>query len=183
MPKLYTKTGDKGTTSLYDGSVRSKSDDIFEVLGTIDELSSFIGLLSSHVTDYEIIRYLRKIQVLLIDISSIIATPDKTKYTPPAVDVYIVKECENEIDEYSKRTSKLTEFIITGVSQSDSLANVCRTTTRKVERMLIKYKDEIKLEQHIPIFINRLSDYFFALSRFLCPKEIKVSEQRKELNM
>lgn len=185
MPKLYTKFGDTGNSNLYDGSVHSKSDWIFELLGSIDELGTTIGFLISHLDERhsEAISYMRKVQLLLMDISSIIATPKPTESkSPHLLPTGVITLCEKEIDEYTKICSPLSDFLIIGVSKEDSIANMCRVQTRKVERMLWTYSSELNyIDQDIFIFMNRLSDYFFSVARWLCPKEIKVTDLRNEL--
>lgn len=189
--KIYTKTGDKGTTSLYDGSRRPKSDTHFEVLGSMDELSSRIGILVA-LTNQEI-PLLRKIQRTLQDFNSHIATIKKVGKRLPMFELNIVTELEEAIDEMEKLNSKLTKFIIPGVNQDDAQAHMCRTQARTVERSLIRllenYKDQEKrilqinqnqldttlieittftIPEVILVYINRLSDYFFVLARWLC---------------
>jgi len=176
MPKLYTKQGDDGYTSLYDGSKLLKTNVIFDVLGDMDELSSHIGLLSSYVKDSEVLDEIRLIQLILIDISSVLATPNKNKTLQPIKTEYITR-LEKEIDDMTNRVRPLTEFLITGISQQDAQANVCRSITRRVERNLLKLENVDKV---VNIYINRLSDYFFALSRLLAPYELRVSELRKK---
>lgn len=213
--KLYTKTGDKGTTSLYDGNRIHKSSIFFEVLGTLDELSSNIGLLCAYITTssktYEklelgdtrisndMIKYLREIQVILLDIGSNIAVvnENKKKRVPKIVDKDIEK-IESKIDECEAKNKKLTEFLLPGKTVSDSQCHVCRSITRRVERSMWELdnasysitegKDNsniidlsnVHVDENILKYVNRMSDFFFALSRNLSLNEdIKVSDARK----
>lgn len=189
--KIYTKTGDKGTTSLYDGSRRPKSDMHFEVLGSMDELSSRIGMLVA-LTNQKI-PLLRKIQRTLQDFNSHIATIKNVGKKLPIFELNIVTELEEAIDEMEKVNPKLTKFIIPGVNQDDAQAHMCRTQARTAERSLLRllgeYKDQEKrlkqiiqnqvdnplieittftVPEVILVYINRLSDYFFVLARWLC---------------
>lgn len=175
--KVYTKTGDQGITSFYDGSRRSKSNIHFEVLGSIDELSSRIGMLV--VLTNEKIPLLRKIQRTLQDFNSHIATIYKVGKRLPIFNVNLVEELEESIDIMEKVNPKLTKFIIPGVNQDDAQAHMCRTQSRTAERNIIRlleyYKnqnlsdnDTFTLPEIIICYMNRLSDYFFVLARWLC---------------
>tara|TARA_Y100000389_G_C17460508_1_gene521340 strand:+ start:2586 stop:3164 length:579 start_codon:yes stop_codon:yes gene_type:complete len=184
--KVYTKTGDKGTTSLYNGSRIGKYEIFFDVLGEIDELSSRIGMVCSLLNDTDITNKLREIQGKLQDINSIIATPNSTKKLPNILDIDI-SNIENFIDDLEKSNSKLVKFILPGVTQIDSHCHLCRTQTRKVERFLWKFHydnstlptsggnlieiKDIHIDTNITGYINRLSDLFFVLARFLCKNE------------
>ena len=205
MPKLYTKSGDAGFTSLYDGNRIPKYTIFFKCLGEIDELSSNIGMLCAFLTDKEIrddtCKILRNIQVLLIDISSNIAVYNKDKRHVPIIKKDIIDEIERYIDQYDCLCPKLTEFILPGINTIDSQCHICRSITRRVERKLWKLEfsnekitnnkdknielDSYKIEPAILIYINRLSDFFFALSRFYSiDNELKVSDVKlQKLNL
>ena len=179
MPKIYTKTGDKGTSSLYDGSRCLKSDNIFDIMGEIDELSSRIGYLCSllQLSELETFNICRDIQQNLQNINSIIATIDSSKLKLPSADymndTHITK-LEQHIDIMQSDLPTLTKFILAGVAPPDAQAHLCRTQTRKVERCLykLKFKDHnerfILLDEQIYVYMNRLSDFFFVLARWLC---------------
>lgn len=190
--KVYTRTGDKGITSLYDGKRIAKNSLFFEVLGEIDELSSRIGVLCASLTgatlSVEPIQQLRVIQGILQDINSIIATVDPNGRTLPFVTADDITKIETFIDTMEGSNPKLTKFILPGVTISDSHAHMCRTQTRKVERRLWEmhnsneyveifkvsgqdsYIDlsEVEIHEHIFKYVNRLSDYFFVLARYIC---------------
>ena len=172
--KIYTKTGDAGQTSLYDGSRRSKADDIFMTLGEIDELSSRIGMLCSMLKDCTFIDVFlfRDIQRHLQDFNSHIATLNKVNKKLPVLEENWILDLENSIDKMEKDLPKLTKFILPGVTQDDSQSHLCRTQTRKAERMIILLSE--KYPEHIPTeiskYMNRLSDFFFVLSRWICQK-------------
>jgi cob(I)alamin adenosyltransferase len=196
MPKLYTKTGDNGTTSLYDGSRLKKNSIFFDVLGDLDELASHIGLLCAKINDesltmciefdfsYSIkIDKLREIQVKLLDIGSNIAVVDeKKKEKVPKLTEQDVKKVESWIDECEHTNTKLTEFLLTGVRQADSQCNICRCVSRRVERGMWKLNEEVEVDTNILKYMNRLSDFFFAFARNLAEcKEIKVSDIKKTM--
>jgi len=155
MPKIYTKTGDKGETSLYDGSRVSKNDILIDLLGDIDELNSSIG----NIIEIKLV-FVDNIQIWLFDLGTLIANPKKIYHFDK--DLIYTKELESEIDRMTASLPKLNNFILPIGS-----INICRAVCRRVERKLVYVKD---LYEHIDnnsiIFINRLSDYLFTLSRY-----------------
>ena len=165
--KIYTKTVDGGQTSLYDGSRALKCSIAFQVLGEIDEFSARIGLLCAQLPDTFI---LRKIQRTLQDFNSHIATIDKTNRKLPELSEDLVTELEKNIDEMEKTNTKLTKFILPGVTAPDALAHLCRTQARKVERYLIELKNQNVTDIPIIIFtyMNRISDFLFVFARWIC---------------
>lgn len=192
MPKLYTKQGDNGHTSLYDGSKRKKSNYIFDVLGDLDELSSNIGKLISFIKNkieyHEYNEYfLRYIQVILLDIGSNIAVIDENqKKNVPEFKKQYVTDIENMIDKCDIKNSKLTEFILSGVYLEDSQCHICRSVCRRLERNMWKlvFEEQINIEQNILKYINRLSDFFFSFSRNLSKgQEIKLGDIKKQFSM
>jgi cob(I)alamin adenosyltransferase len=163
MPKIYTKTGDTGITGLYDGSRVAKTEPIFDVLGTLDELASHIGLLKA----FKSLRtgWLNEIQQILLNIGSIIATPNPPEgVTLPRVDGIIAK-IEEQIDEMDTTLPPLTQFLLVGGSNAaESQAHVCRSVSRRAEREFLKAGLD---NDNIRIYLNRLSDFFFTLARTL----------------
>ena len=184
--KIYTRSGDEGISSLYDGSRISKSEIFFDVLGELDELSSRIGLLSSLLSsDDTLFEFLRIIQGKIQDINTIIATI-KTKKDLPKITDFDILVIEQQIDNLEKNNEPLTKFILPGVTHLDSQSHLCRTQARKVERYLWKLhnsKDniiktngvielkDIVIDNTITSYVNRLSDLFFVLARFLCKSQ------------
>lgn len=161
--KVYTRTGDNGLTSLYDGSRVAKTEQIFDVLGALDELASHIGVLCSKYKHCR--EFLQFVQRKLLNIGSIIATPsvDENTVLPTIQDEDVVR-IENEIDELDEVLKPLTVFLIMdGVNEPSAYAHVCRTVCRRAERELEKYGN---VDRTITRFANRLSDYFFTLARF-----------------
>ena len=151
--KIYTKTGDNGLTSLYDCSRVSKASKLIDVIGDLDELNSFIGIINSSII-------LKDIQVWIFDLSTIIANP-KHKYLFDNDDI-VIKTLEKEIDDLTSKMPKLKNFILPSGN-----IHITRAICRRCERKLV---DIIESYPHIPkqclIFLNRLSDYFFTLARF-----------------
>jgi len=175
--KIYTKTGDKGFTNLYDMRKVKKDDQIFEVLGDLDELSAHIGLLSVQIPDITDILHLKKIQGHLLNIGSNIATQRNRKNIIPTQEGDTL-QLEAKIDFYTSKCPKLTEFIIAGNNKAEACAHVCRAVCRRCERHLWRVKDDIpQVEDETYKYLNRLSDFLFALARYLSiEKEITRSE-------
>lgn len=167
--KIYTKRGDAGVTDLYDGSRAEKSDSIFNALGSIDELSSHIGMLILHIRQYSMddhtITFLRNVQQDLLNIGSIIATPNpKEDQRLPEITEDHVKKIETSIDNIDTVLKPLTVFIkVGGVNIIESQAHICRTVCRRAERDIVGcHNDGSCLNK----YMNRLSDYFFTFARF-----------------
>jgi cob(I)alamin adenosyltransferase len=165
--KIYTKTGDKGQTSLLSGERADKNNIRIETYGTIDELNSFIGLLMCEIQDYSLLELLKKTQNNLFNIGSLFATEGEVKFVLPQTRESDITELELSIDEMNKTLPPLKNFILPGGTRAVSLAHVCRTVCRRAERCAVAIperqpKDEIGIQ-----YLNRLSDYFFVLARYL----------------
>lgn len=169
---VYTRTGDKGKTSLVGGQRVSKTDVRIESYGTIDELNSFIGLLMTDVTEETDLAFLRFVQHKLFTIGSYLATDQEntelkieSKVTPESI-----LKIEQEIDRIDNGLPKTRHFTLPGGGRSAALAHVCRTICRRGERNIYRLFDISPIEDNVLIFINRLSDYFFVLARKECIK-------------
>lgn len=167
---IYTKTGDKGTTSLVGGQRVSKAHQRIESYGTIDELNSFIGLLMTSLEDQKDIDFLSFIQHKLFTVGSYLATDQDT--TELKIESKVTQETitriEQEIDRIDSELPKMTNFILPGGCRSASLAHVCRTVCRRAERQIYRLADTVQVEEPVLIFVNRLSDYLFVLARKEC---------------
>jgi cob(I)alamin adenosyltransferase len=167
--KLYTKTGDKGETGLIGGTRVPKNDIRIETYGTVDELNSFIGLLTTYSITPENLTFLRIIQNNLFRIGANLAT-DTSKVSVNAdfmLKSETIEQIEKEIDRLDSSLPPLHSFILPGGSQSGSLCHVCRTISRRTERRLFELNNVYSVDFHILIYFNRLSDYFFELARYL----------------
>jgi cob(I)alamin adenosyltransferase len=167
--KLYTKTGDKGQTGLIGGTRVSKNDVRIETYGTVDELNSFIGLLTTYSIPELDRTFLRLIQTQLFALGSYLAT-DTSKV--PLAKASILKDediisIEKEIDRLDESLPSLSSFVLPGGSPSGALCHICRTITRRAERRLFDMTEVYSVDNHVLVYVNRLSDYFFALSRSL----------------
>lgn len=167
--KIYTKTGDQGMTGLIGGTRVQKNDVRIEAYGTVDELNSLVGWLAS----YELMKFesefLGKIQHLLFAIGSNLAT-DQTKIALNSASIISEEDIlgiENEIDRLGENLPELRAFILPGGTQEGSLCHVCRTVSRRAERRILDISRDYDVDNQIIKYINRLSDYFFVLSRYV----------------
>lgn len=169
--KIYTKTGDKGTTALIGGTRVPKFDVRIESYGTIDELMSFIGLLHDQPqVDDATKNILITIESRLMDCAAIFAADELTKKKIPQIKDSDIEFLETTIDNYYSKLDPLNAFILPCGHQAISLCHVCRTICRRAERQVVKLASEIEIPENTNMYINRLSDYFFALSRILSKK-------------
>jgi cob(I)alamin adenosyltransferase len=167
---LYTKTGDKGTTALVGGSRVSKNSPRIESYGTTDELNAFIALLMAEPLEEADTNFLRYIQQKMFTVGSYLATD--TEQTELRIESHVtsgtIARIEKEIDAIDATLPKIKSFILPGGSRAAALAHVCRTVCRRAERRIYSLHETAPVEANVLIFINRLSDYFFVLSRKLC---------------
>jgi cob(I)alamin adenosyltransferase len=178
--KIYTKTGDKGLTGLIDGKRIPKSDIRIIAYGAIDELNSYIGLsislLSQHRNNNnnnnknnqsfsDIIITLNRIQNELFIIGSDLADPDLSKPTSLRVQSPMITVLENDIDNYEKELSPITYFILPGGSVESSTLHIARSITRRAETNVSKLLLKDTINNLVLIYLNRLSDLLFVLSR------------------
>lgn len=165
--KIYTKTGDKGETSLIGGTRVLKYHDRIEAYGTLDELNSFIGNLRDQLTELHQREILLRVQENLFTAESLLATdPDKviTRALPSLSEEHVV-ELELEIDAMNLHLPALNSFILPGGHPLVSLCHVCRTICRRAERIIIKLASETTVDETLIKYVNRLSDYLFVLAR------------------
>jgi cob(I)alamin adenosyltransferase len=168
--KIYTKTGDKGKTSLIGGTKVPKSHIRIESYGTVDELNSFIGLLNDLITDNHSKIILKEIQDRLFTIgSSLACDPDKE----PALKIPDLKEedvifLEKEIDKMNEILPPMKSFILPGGHVAVSTAHITRCVCRRAERICVNMKENnLFVEPLVIKYLNRLSDYLFILARFI----------------
>jgi cob(I)alamin adenosyltransferase len=174
--KIYTKTGDKGQTSLLGGTRISKSHDRINAYGTTDELNSYIGLLRDQPVNLNRKEVLKEIQDRLFTIgSSLAADPDKSKMKIPDLLDSDVKLLENEIDKMNDSLPELKEFILPGGHESVSFCHIARCVCRRSERLVVVLAEKEFVSELVVIYLNRLSDYLFVLSRMMA-KELNAEE-------
>jgi len=171
--KIYTKTGDQGKTSLF-GKARVDKDDIrIEAYGTVDELNSHLGLLLAEVDDKDIIATVLKIQSKLFDIGSNLAADPENNYPLPEIKEEDAHLLESAIDNMNESLEPLKTFILPGGSRANGQCHICRTVCRRGERRVVTLSKVAEVKPAIIIYLNRLSDYLFVLSRYLLSKEGK----------
>jgi cob(I)alamin adenosyltransferase len=173
--KIYTKTGDKGKTSLFGGTRVPKYDLRIEAYGTVDELNSYIGLIRDQKIDTHTSEILLNIQNELFTIGSMLATPPEKKVLKNGkerlniskINTQSVELLENEIDKMNEKLPEMTHFILPGGHTTVSFCHITRCICRRAERISTELSDESSIEPQILIYLNRLSDYLFVLARKL----------------
>src|SRR6478609_1862512 len=174
--KIYTKTGDQGTTALFGGQRLSKSDLRIETYGTVDELNSFLGLLRDQAVNVNRKEVLIEIQDRLFTIGSILATePGNTKVKIPALQESDIVFLENEIDKMDGQLPPMKFFVLPGGHESVSFGHVTRTVCRRAERLVIALHEQTPVDSLVIKYLNRLSDYLFVLCRMMA-QELKIEE-------
>jgi cob(I)alamin adenosyltransferase len=174
--KIYTKTGDDGTTALFGGKRVPKSHYRIEAYGTIDELNSFIGLLRDQEVNKSSLQTLVEIQNNLFVIGSVLATePDNTKVKTPHLTESDVQLLETAIDKMDSELPPLRNFVLPGGHVSVSFGHIARTVCRRAERLVIELDANEKVDSSIIRYLNRLSDYLFILCRKMSA-DLGVSE-------
>lgn len=168
MVKIYTKTGDTGTTSLIGGKRLPKNHIRLEAYGTIDELNSYLGLVRSQPIENEIKEQIIKIQNALFTIGSNLASenPENLKNFPK-ISQSDIDFLEKKIDAFEKTLPKMTNFVLPGGSTIVGMCHVARSVCRRAERKIVELSQNEQIEKQLLIYINRLSDYLFVLSRKL----------------
>ncbi|KAK8813158.1 hypothetical protein WA158_002750 [Blastocystis sp. Blastoise] len=176
LPKIYTKTGDKGTSSLYNGERREKTHPIFEALGDIDELGSFLGLSVEFATENEkiLVDRIRTVQNILFDVCAAIATPRDTSkertIKKTAFSNTHVKQLEEWIDEMNNEFERKPCFVLVSGGKFATHLHVCRTICRRAERHMASLLDS-SLDEIVYSYINRLSDFLYTAGNWASWKE------------
>ncbi|MBN9310428.1 MAG: cob(I)yrinic acid a,c-diamide adenosyltransferase [Devosia sp.] len=170
LNKIYTKTGDDGTTGLVRGPRRSKADLRVEAFGTVDEANSCIGLARLHTASTpRLDRVLARVQNDLFDLGSDLATPGAdAEGAPPSLRILPAQAewLEQQIDTYNEPLAPLTSFVLPGGSPLAAALHVARTVTRRAERLVVDLAErEPDTSRAVQVYLNRLSDLLFVLAR------------------
>jgi len=181
--KIYTKTGDSGTTALFGGTRVKKYDPRIEAYGTVDELNAYIGLIKDQEISNTVKNSLLKIQNELFTLGAMLATPPeketlksgKERLNIPKINLNSVQFLENEIDKIDLELPQMTHFILPGGHQTVSFCHVARCVCRRAERLSVELNDLEPINNDIIKYLNRLSDYLFMLARKLS-KDLVVEE-------
>lgn len=166
--KVYTKTGDQGTTSLLGGTRVSKSNLKLEAYGTLDELNSIVGLVRTASED-SLSADLVKIQETLFTLGSLLASEPEAaaKFKLQTIEEEDIQHLEQSIDEMEKSLDPLRNFILPGGDMANAYAHLARTVCRRAERGIITLQKQEEIPENSLQYLNRLSDYFFVLARYL----------------
>jgi cob(I)alamin adenosyltransferase len=173
--KIYTKTGDRGDTRLFDGTKVRKHHDRVDAYGDIDELNSFIGAAASFVTDAELATILADIQKDLFSVGAQLADPKfrerasgKFQLAPERTAVL-----EETIGRFETELPPLRQFILAGGGHAGALLHVARTVCRRAERRVVKLSEEVEVSAGVIEYLNRLSDFLFVIARVVNYREGK----------
>ena len=165
---IYTRTGDKGYTSLIGGTRVAKHNIRIESYGTIDELNSYIGLIACQDINLDKKVMLKEIQDRLFTIgSSLAADPERSKMVTPDLEFADIELLENSIDEMSTILPELKHFVLPGGSDTVSFCHLARCVCRRAERITVRLSEESPVDEKIIMYLNRLSDYLFTLGRMI----------------
>ena len=190
--KIYTKTGDSGTTALFGGTRVAKHHIRIESYGTIDELNSWLGLLRDQEMDSDIKKSLVSIQKKLFTVGAILATdPEKSilkngkeRLNIPKIAEKDVEFLEKKIDSMNENLPTMTHFILPGGHTTVSYCHIARTVCRRAERLATHLYENEPFDERVLHYINRLSDYLFVLARKLSSdlgaEEVKWIPEKKD---
>ncbi|QTD55344.1 cob(I)yrinic acid a,c-diamide adenosyltransferase [Parasphingorhabdus cellanae] len=173
LNKIYTKTGDDGTTGLVDGSRVAKNDARMAAIGDVDELNSALGVAICEIADGALVQSLRTIQNDLFDLGADLATPavEGDDFAPSEMVLRVtppqIERLESEIDAVNDHLDPLTSFILPGGSKSAAAIHLARAIARRAERTAVGAAQVMAINPHALAYINRLSDYLFVLGRIL----------------
>lgn len=168
MMKIYTKTGDRGSTSLIGGKRVPKHHPRIEAYGTVDELMAFVALLRDQ---NEVDEYWKSVLAEVLDrlmsCASILAADcDDCQVKIPSIPDSDIEFLERQMDEMDSQLEPLTSFVLPGGHQVVSLCHISRTVCRRAERLAIQLNETTPVPQNLIMYLNRLSDFFFMLSRY-----------------
>jgi cob(I)alamin adenosyltransferase len=163
--KIYTKTGDKGETSLFGGARLPKSHLRIEAYGTVDELNSYIGLVRDCLTEESTRIFLKNIQDRLFDVGSNLAVDPAKKMQVPEIQSIDIEVLEQAMDKMDESLAPLKNFILPGGHTTVSFCHIARTVCRRAERNVVALSMHDEVDEVLIQYLNRLSDYLFILAR------------------
>ena len=175
---IYTKTGDKGTSALFNGERREKDDAVFDALGHTDELNAFVGVAKEHckLSGNGLVPALSIIQSRMLDVGSAVATPRRNTNSSARIErtsfgANHVLAVEQWIDELDEQLPPLKNFILPSGGLASAHLHVARAVCRRAERSVIPLVSTGDVEPAVQIYLNRLSDFLFTAARFAAHKE------------
>lgn len=164
--KIYTQKGDDGTTALYGGKRLSKAALRIEAYGTVDELNSYLGLVTTYLQEKEYTDLMHGIQSRLFDIGThLAAEPKKKNLVLPEISPDAITLLEEYIDKMNETLPELKFFILPGGNKAASVCHVARTVCRRAERCVVRLSENDKIPPVLIQYLNRLSDFLFVLAR------------------
>lgn len=168
--KIYTRTGDTGTTALFGGDRVAKSHPRIEAYGTVDETNSIIGLVRAHLGQHsgnkQLNATLARVQNELFVLGADLATPQSSRATVPRIESAHVEQLETDIDAYVADLPPLEHFILPGGVPAAATLHLARTVCRRAERLTVEAAKEEQLGKQTIMYLNRLSDLLFILARW-----------------
>ena len=162
--KIYTRTGDRGETSLFGGARVAKNDARIDAYGTVDELSSFVGVARTAPLPEGMTTILEQVQRDLFEVGAHLASPGTSRFE--GVDPARIEQLERAIDAMEHELAPLTNFILPGGSPAAAHLHVARTVCRRAERCVVGLGDDSSATRSTIAYLNRLSDYLFVAARF-----------------
>lgn len=167
--KIYTKTGDSGTTGLFGGQRVSKTHPRIEAYGTVDELNSALGVVRAESLPSNVTELLKRIQHELFEMGAQLATPPDAKQTGCAIGETAIERVEQAIDEFDADLSRLRQFILPAGDRGAALLHLARTICRRAERRVVMLAETPgeRTPESIIVYLNRLSDLLFVLARYV----------------
>ncbi|MFG0261724.1 MAG: cob(I)yrinic acid a,c-diamide adenosyltransferase [Novipirellula sp. JB048] len=177
--KIYTRTGDAGSTGLFGGPRVAKDDDRIEAYGTVDELNACIGMVRAGGVSAEVDAQLSEVQHALFSVGAELATPNPDEHGLRIIDTAQVKRLEDWIDAHEATLTPLTHFIlpagVTAAAQLHLARAICRRAERRVVTLVRRH--EVSVSEALIVYLNRLSDFLFVLSR-VANSQAQVDEDR-----
>jgi len=177
LSKIYTRTGDNGTTGLGDGSRIEKDHPCLEAMGDLDELNCTVGIILAHPLPDAVRQCLTDIQHLLFDIGAELSLPGRQ-----AVNATLVSGLEKTLDEFNAGLPPLKEFVLPGGNAAAAACHFARAVCRRAERHLVSFGRQAKVNQHTLAYINRLSDLLFVIARILTRETQDNEPQWRSIN-
>jgi cob(I)alamin adenosyltransferase len=170
MKKIYTRTGDDGTTSLFGGERVAKGNARIEAYGTVDEVNSFVGMARSHLVDEpgadRLDPVLGEVQEDLFVLGADLATPTDAKPVVPRIQEHHTEAVEAHIDAFDDELPALKNFILPGGMPAAATLHTARTVCRRAERLIVHASASTPINEQAMVYLNRLSDLFFVLARW-----------------
>jgi len=175
VAKIYTKTGDRGDTRLFDGTTVRKHNERVEAYGDVDELNSFIGAAASFLKDAALLSMLAEVQRDLFSVGAQLADPGfknqgRAKFQVPKERI---EALEKAIDTFEAELPPLRQFILAGGGNGGALLHVARTVCRRAERRIVSLAEKVEVNPNVIQYLNRLSDFLFVIARVVNHREGK----------